>query len=171
MAGLWIDLRFTLSRLDSLAADPDALLDDGVALPALQYELHRAGELVAGLEPPEDTEPLHEELADALAEARDLTAEIVESLRAGPEALRALVWEWRGALFRVRFARVRLERPRATIEASVARAPKARTPPPLTAGLVAAGSLLVLVAALLGLWLLVVLMLTGTLAASILMRP
>ena len=46
MAGLWIDLQPTLARLDALAADADHLLDDHETLPALQYELHCAGELV-----------------------------------------------------------------------------------------------------------------------------
>ena len=55
MAGLWIDLRSTLSRLDALAADPELTLEAD-ALPALQYELHSAGELVVGLEPPADSE-------------------------------------------------------------------------------------------------------------------
>jgi hypothetical protein len=45
------------------------------------------------------------------------------------------------------------------------------TPPILAAGAVAAGTALVLVAALLGLWLLVGLTLTGTVAASVLLRP
>jgi len=172
MAGLWIDLRSTLSRLDVLAADPDLLLDVD-ALPALQYELHSAGELVAGLEPPDDTELMHRELADALAEARDLTAEIADALQqGGPDAAAPLVWEWRGSLFRIRFARLRLERPRTTIATiTVVPTPQPRTPPPVTAGVVAFGSALVLLAALLGLWLLVGLTLAGTLAASILLRP
>ena len=173
MAGLWIDLRLTLSRLDTLAADPDELLEAADALPSLQYELHSAGELVAGLEPPPETERLHEELADALAEARDLTAEIAEALeQGGADGAAPLLWEWRGSLFRVRFARLRLERPRKAPAAPAAvRAPEPRTPPPVTAGVVALGSVLVLLAALLGVWLLVGITLAGTLAASILLRP
>jgi len=172
MAGLWIDLRSTLARLDALAADPELPLDAD-ALPVLQYELHTAGELAAGLEPPADTEALHRELADALAEARDLTAEIADALQhGGPDAAAPLVWEWRGSLFRIRFARLRLERPRTTIATiTVVPTPQPRTPPPVTAGVVAFGSALVLLAALLGLWLLVGLTLAGTLAASILLRP
>ena len=172
MAGLWIDLRSTLSRLDALAADPELTLEAD-ALPALQYELHSAGELVVGLEPPADSEPLHRELGDALAEARDLTAEIADALQhGGPDAAVPLVWEWRGSLFRIRFARLRLERPRAsTAVVTPVPAPQPRTPPPLTAGVVAVGSALVLLAALLGLWLLVGLTLAGTLAASVLLRP
>lgn len=174
MAGLWIDLRSTLARLDALAADPDALLDDAESLPPLQYELHSAGELVAGLEPPAERELLHEELSDALAEARDLTAEITDALRRGDtEAAGPLVWEWRGSLFRVRFARLRLERPRSVPSpaAAAARPSQSGTPAPVTAGVVALGSVLVLLAALLGIWLLVGLALAGTLAASVLLRP
>jgi hypothetical protein len=82
------------------------------------------------------------------------------------------VWEWRGVLFRVRFARVRLERPRsaptATVEPS---APAISRPPVLAAGAVTIGSALVLVAALLGLWLLVAFTLAGTFAGSVLLRP
>src|SRR6266545_2388023 len=54
MAGLWIDLELTLARLDALAADTERLLDDREALPALQYELHCAAELVSALTPPQD---------------------------------------------------------------------------------------------------------------------
>jgi len=172
MAGLWIDLRLTLSRLDALAADSDVLLEDTDALPSLQYELHSAGELVAGLVPPTETERLHEELADALAEARDLTAEIAEALdQGGIDAALPLIWEWRGTLFRVRFARLRFERPRAVPAPAAVPTPQPRTPPPVTAGVVALGSVFVLLAALLGIWLLVGIALAGTLAASILLRP
>jgi hypothetical protein len=173
MAGLWIDLELTLARLDSLAGDPERLLDDRETLPALQYDLHCAAELVSGLTPPDDSALVHEELAEALAEARELTAEIGEALALGGLELAApLVWEWRGVLFRVRFARVRLERPRsartATVEPS---APAISRPPVLAAGAVTIGSALVLVAALLGLWLLVAFTLAGTFAGSVLLRP
>jgi hypothetical protein len=173
MAGLWIDLRLTLAHLDALAADADRLADDRDTLPSLQYELHCAAELAAGLAPPEDAELVHEELADALAEARETTAEIAEALaHGGVEGAAPFVWEWRGALFRVRFARVRLERPRfAPAPAGDAGTPPPARTPVLAAGAVAVGSALVLVAALLGLWLLVALMLTGTVAGSVLLRP
>ena len=173
MAGLWIDLRSTLSRLDALAADCDDLVENSDALPSLQYELHSAGELVAGLEPPAERERLHEELADALADARDLTAEIAEALdHGGADGAAPLLWEWRGSLFRIRFARLRLERPRrAPATPAALTAPQPRTPPPVAAGVVALGSVLVLLAALLGIWLLVGITLAGTLAASILLRP
>jgi hypothetical protein len=174
MAGLWIDLRTTLARLDALAGDLDRLGDEREALPGLQYELHRASELVAGLTPPGEAQSVHDELADALAEARETTAEIGEALALGGiEAAAPLVWEWRGVLFRVRFARVRLERgrPRRVTAVAVVPQDRPRTPPVLAAGAVAVGTALVLVAALLGLWLLVGLTLTGTVAASILLRP
>src|ERR1051326_656141 len=100
MAGLWIDLQFTLARLDALAADPDRLFEDRDVLPALQYELHCAAELASGLTPPQDAVPVHEELAEALTEARELTAEIADALAHGSsEAAAPLLWEWRGALF------------------------------------------------------------------------
>jgi hypothetical protein len=174
MAGLWIDLRTALARLDALASDADRLADDREALPGLQYELHRAVELVAGLKPPEDAHRVHEELADALAEAREATAEVGEALAlGGVDAAAPLVWEWRGALFRVRFARLRLERPRQASVAGpeVGSAAAPRTSPVLAALAVALGSGLVLFAALLGLWLLVALTLAGTAAASVLLRP
>src|SRR5919198_6720243 len=135
MAGLWIDLQLTLARLDTLAADPDLLFDDRDALPVLQYELHCAAELASGLTPPPDAALVHEEIAEALAEARELTAEIADALAHGaPEAAAPLIWEWRGALFRVRFARLRLERPRAVnappIEAVARLSPEKPDPPP-----------------------------------------
>ena len=173
MAGLWLDLRRTLADLDALANDP-AELDEEEALPALQYELHAAGETLAGIDPPEEAEAMHEELADALAEARDATAEVAEAYACGGLDLALpLVWEWRGALFRVRYARLRLTgapAPTPTTHA-LAVAPPPRTPAAVTASVVALGSALVLTAALLGLWLLVALMLAGTLAASLLLRP
>src|SRR5919204_6313309 len=113
LAGLWIDLELTLARLDALAADGERLLDEHETLPALQYELHCAAELVSGLTPPPQSAAVHDELSEALAEARDLTAELAEAVATGGlEAAAPLVWEWRGVLFRIRFARIRLERPR-----------------------------------------------------------
>lgn len=173
VAGLWIDLRAVLNELDALAADPELLLDERDALPALQYELHCAGEIVAGLTPPNGDELEHDELVDALAEARELTSEMSEALeRAGAQAAAQLVWEWRGALFRVRFARLRLERPRPAPAAPAAVAtPRPQHPPAVVVVAVATGSALLLFAALLGLWLLVALTLAGTLAASVLLHP
>jgi hypothetical protein len=173
MAGLWIDLRLALSRLDALSADVDALPDHRDELPPLQYELHCAAELAAGLAPPEGAEVEHEELTDALTDAREITAEVADALaHGGPDATAPLVWEWRGALFRVRYARLRLERPR-KVRPPVA-APEVSRPTaslPVTAGAVALGSVFVLLAALLGLWLLVALTLLVTFAASVCLRP
>jgi hypothetical protein len=173
MAGLWIDLQLTLARLDSIAADTEQLVDDRDVLPALQYELHCASERVSGLSPPQDAAAVHEELGEALAEARELTAEIAEALaHGGVDAAAPLVWEWRGVLFRIRFARVRLERPHSASMVTFEAAPAATTRPPVVAaGAVAVGSAVVLAAALLGLWLLVGVVLAGTLAGSVLLRP
>jgi hypothetical protein len=112
IAGLWRGLAEALDRLEHLAADPAERLadpDEADALPRLQYTLHAAGEIVAGIAPPADAEMTHAELAAALAGARDATAEVAEALAyGGPEAAEPLVYEWRGALFRVRLARLRL---------------------------------------------------------------
>lgn len=112
LAGLWSDLSRTLRRLEQIAADPEQQLDadDGAdELAQLRYSLHLAGERVYGLEPPPGAEGPHGELAAALEGARDATAEIAEAAESGgPEAVAWLVHEWRGALFRVRLARLRL---------------------------------------------------------------
>lgn len=172
IAGLWIDLELALARLDALAADAERLVDDRETLPALQYELHCASELVSAVAAPQDAALVHEELAEALADARELTAETAEALaHGGIEAAAPLIWEWRGALFRIRFARIRLERPRIAAAAPDPGSPPAARAPVVAAAAVGVGSALVLVAALLGLWLLVALMLTGTVAGSVLLRP
>jgi hypothetical protein len=172
MAGLWLDVRRSLATLDSIAADP-SLLHDAEVLPPLQYELHCAAEAVAGLTPPDGAELLHEELAAALACARDATAEVWEAYEhGGPDAVEPLVWELRGVLFRVRYARLRLDPAQpAPLPRTVASVPPARTPGSVTAGVVVSGSALVLAAALLGLWLLVALTLAATVAASFRLRP
>jgi hypothetical protein len=116
VAGLWRGLAGTLARLDELARDPEHAFEDESLLdelPSLQYSLHRAAELAYGLEPPEGAEGPHVELAAALEEARDATAEVLAGVEAfGPEAAAGVVHEWRGALFRVRLARMRLAGPR-----------------------------------------------------------
>lgn len=170
---LWIDLELALARLDALAADQDRLQDERHALPGLQYDLHRAAEIVSGLTPPPGAAAVHEEFAQALAEARDLTAEMSEALSCGGcEAAAPLVWEWRGVLFRVRFARLRLERPRLQPAVAEGAEPtKSKAQPIVAATAVAVGSALVLFAALLGLWLLVAITLTGTVVGSVLLRP
>jgi hypothetical protein len=130
-------------------------------------------ELVSGLTPPEGAELEHEELASSLLDARELTSEIGEALQnGGPDAAAPLLWEWRGGLFRVRYARSCLLRPRAepaSVPLAVAPAAPVRSSfPPIA---VALGSGLVLVGALLGLWLLVALTLTVTVAASLRLHP
>src|SRR4051794_21093863 len=156
MAGLWSDLARTLTRLEAVAADPEERLDDALeTLPPLQYALHRTGELVVGIEPPPGAEVAHAELAAALADARDATAEVLEAVEAGgPDAGALLVHGWRGALFRVRLARHRLVgRP----EPVAAPSPPVEAPRPPAAAL--AATLLVVVGvgaftsgAVLGLW-------------------
>ena len=105
MAELWGGLSRSLSLLDRLAADPDALTADDASarLQRLQYSLHAASEEAYGLDPPADAQPAHHELAWALGGARDATAEVAEALdEQGPEGVAPLLHEWRGALFRVR---------------------------------------------------------------------
>jgi len=122
IAGVWTDLRTTLHRLEVLASDPDEALardDAPERLGGLQYSLHRSAELVTGLEPPLDSETAHTELAEALTEARDATAEIAYLLDVDDaEAAQPFVYEWRGALFRVRLAQLRLAGPVTTATAS-----------------------------------------------------
>ena len=131
VAGLWRGLAGTLSRLDELARDPERSFEDEFVLeelPGLQYSLHRAAELAYGLEPPEGAEGPHVELAAALEEARDATAEVLAGVEAfGPEAAAGVVHEWRGALFRVRLARMRLagQRPPRPVEVVAEREPVA----------------------------------------------
>ena len=115
MGELWGVLTRTLSHLDEFAAEPERLDDEAAPddLRRLQYGLHTAGERVYGLAPPPGCEPAHTELWAALAGARDTTAEVAEALEEdGPEAVGMLVHEWRGSLFRVRLARLRLFAPR-----------------------------------------------------------
>jgi hypothetical protein len=130
IAGVWTDLRTTLHRLELLAADPDEAFvrdDAPERLGGLQYSLHRSAELVSGLEPPIEAEPAHEELAEALTDARDATAEIAYVLDvADAETAQPYVYEWRGALFRVRLAQVRLAGPAPAPTASPGRRVRSR---------------------------------------------
>jgi hypothetical protein len=114
VAGLWNRLARALCELEAIAGDPEALREDEILdrLPPLQYSLHAAAELALGLRPPPGSEAAHAELAAALAAARDATAEFAEVLDlGGAEVAETLVPEWRGALFRVRLARLRLSTP------------------------------------------------------------
>jgi hypothetical protein len=111
---LWTALARTLSRLDLAAAEPDALDDDGAeqALRRLQYSLHVSSEHVVGIVPPAGEETAHAELEAALLAARDATAEVADAVSLwGASGVEPLLYEWRGALFRVRLARLRLTPP------------------------------------------------------------
>jgi hypothetical protein len=112
---LWRRLGIALARLERIAESPTEWMRDDVReeLPALQYTLHAGAELALGITPPNGLEEAHTELVAALTQARDATAEIALAAdAAGPELIEPLLPEWRGALFRVRLARLRaLEKP------------------------------------------------------------
>jgi hypothetical protein len=114
MGELWTGLTRALGQLDRLAGEPEQL-DDGAALTSLrrlQYRLHLAGEHADEVTPPEGAATAHAELAAALRDARDATGEVVEAVdEQGLDGLVPLLHEWRGALFRVRLARLRLAAP------------------------------------------------------------
>ena len=115
VGALWSGLARTLAELERLAADPAGLDDEDTlgSLKQLQYRLHLASEQAYGISPPSGVEPVHAELAAALAGARDATAELVEALEEdGLEAALTCLHEWRGALFRVRLARLRAATPK-----------------------------------------------------------
>lgn len=108
---LWSGLARTLSELDVAASEPEVLDQDdaATALRRLQYRLHLAREDAFGLRPPAGAETAHAELSAALKDARDATAEVAEVASIwGAEGAQPLLYEWRGALFRVRLARLRL---------------------------------------------------------------
>jgi hypothetical protein len=111
---LWKRLGLALTRLERLAESPEEWADEDVLaeLPSLQYCLHAGAELAVGIRPPHGLEAAHAELMAALAHARDATAEVAAAAEAaGVELVEPLLPEWRGALFRVRLARLRaLER-------------------------------------------------------------
>jgi hypothetical protein len=114
LGDLWSGLSRTLARLDVAAAEPQHLdeTDATASLRRLQYALHLAAEHAYGLEPPPQAASAHAELADALTCARDATAEVAEAVSLwGAEGVETLLHEWRGALFRVRLARMRLAAP------------------------------------------------------------
>jgi hypothetical protein len=113
---LWERVGTALTRLERIAESPAGGLVDIHAdeLPGLQYSLHAGAELALGIDAPPVAASLHAELVDALGEARDATAEVAYALdNAEVETVEALLPEWRGTLFRVRLARLRvLERSR-----------------------------------------------------------
>lgn len=114
MGELWTGLARTMTRLDLVAGDPVRLEDSDAchSLRRLQYALHLAGELAYGVAPPAAARTAHAELADALRCARDATAEVAEAVSIwGAAGVEPLLPEWRGALFRVRLARLRVAPP------------------------------------------------------------
>jgi hypothetical protein len=133
---LWSGLAGTLGELERLAGEP-ARLDDADALAALrrlQYRLHIASEAAYGFAPPSGVEPVHAELAAALAGARDATADLADALEEdGFDSALQQLHEWRGALFRVRLARLRLVPP----SRSRTPVPRPRRTPPTRKALVA----------------------------------
>jgi hypothetical protein len=153
MGELWSGLALALSRLDRLAAEPSELREEEVAeLRRLQYRLHAVAERVYGLAPPAGAVTAHADLWAALTCARDATAEVVEALEEdGPDAAEPFVHEWRGALFRVRLARMRLAGPR---EAPPAPDPARReiSLPLLACVLVGIGGAAFVTGAVSGLW-------------------
>lgn len=157
MAGLWGRLSRVLARLESIASRPEEELADETvleSLPALQYALHTAGELALGIDPPIEAEWAHQELASALEDARDATAEVTEAAEfGGPEAAAALVPEWRGALFRVRLAQMRLARTPREVPAPVPTAARHEDRAALVAtSLVLLGTFVVTCGAVVGVW-------------------
>ena len=165
VADLWERVGAALSRLERIAESPAERLTEEVAgeLPSLQYHLHAGSELALGIAPPPGAEAVHEELVAALGQARDATAQVAFALEAAErELVEQLLPEWRGALFRVRLARLRaLERFPLTPPAKPERpaAAKAdgneRTSPALAFAptvLVIGGALLITAGAVLAAW-------------------
>jgi hypothetical protein len=135
MGEVWAGVNGTLGRVDAIADEPDELASDrGVAaLRRLQYRLHLAGEQAYGIAPPPGSASAHAELRDALVSARDATAVIADTVEDdGPEGAVPLLHEWRGALFRVRLARLRLATPEPAEDE-----PRGRVRPELAAPLAA----------------------------------
>lgn len=161
---LWERVGAALVRLERVAESPaEAATDEFLGeLPHLQYGLHAGAELAVGIDPPRGAEELHEELVASLAEARDITAEIGNALEGGDfELVDPLLPEWRGALFRVRLARLRaIERATVTIgsdgDAEPPRRRRSRELPSVSAlvatGLVIGGAFLFTAGAVLAAW-------------------
>lgn len=165
VSGIWERVGTALVRLERVAESPleTATYDFLEELPQLQYSLHAGAELAHGIDPPRGTESLHEELVAALAEARDATSEAGHALEAGDsELVESLLPEWRGALFRVRLARLRaLERsavaPGSDSDGEAKRAPRAQRDRAVVSSLVATvlvigGALLFTAGAVLAAW-------------------
>lgn len=157
LTGLWRRLGRALRELEAIASDFDELFDEDDVLerlPSLQYALHAGAELALGLHPPPGAEAAHAELAAALTSARDATADVAEALELGGRtAAEPLLHEWRGALFRVRLARLRVAAPRPLPAEAAARPELPRGASALTATLLAlTGALVFAAGATLALW-------------------
>ncbi|HEV2591166.1 MAG TPA: hypothetical protein VGU02_04665 [Gaiellaceae bacterium] len=142
---LWPDVSRALTRLETIAGDPYAYAPEDVAeqLTHLQYRLHVAAESILGLRPPPGAESVHAELSDALECARDTTSEVAEAVADdGIDAFRFVLHEWRGALFRVRLARLRIAPPAVPRPEPVAEVDQAEIGRPLMAFLLAVGGAL-----------------------------
>jgi hypothetical protein len=175
MGELWTELSRSLTRLDRLAAEPDRLEHDSTvaSLSRLRYSLHLAAEHTYGVAPPIGAESAHAELGAALAAARDATAEVAEAaLDSGPEGVRLLVPEWRGALFRVRLARLRLASPAPHPESAGVADVADGIARPLTAFLLALGGAVAFaLGATLGYWPAWVVGLVGVCISVLVYRP
>ncbi len=155
LGDLWSGLSRTLARLDVVAAEPERLddVDASASLRRLQYALHLAAEHTYGLEPPPAAASAHAELADALTCARDATADVAEAVAIwGTEGAGTLLHEWRGALFRVRLARMRLAAPPAPAATGEDRADHSLAWPLAAFTLALAGALAFVAGATLQLW-------------------
>jgi hypothetical protein len=155
MGELWTELSHTLSRLDRYAATPDRLDDvrAELSLDRLRYALHLASEHAYGVTPPAGAETAHAELRSSLAAARDATAEVAEALTDhGAEGVEPLLPEWRGSLFRVRLARLRLATPVVRNEALVDATDESVARPLVAFLLALVGALSFVLGATFGLW-------------------
>jgi hypothetical protein len=170
---LWTGLSQTLARLEAIAGTPE-LLDHDEALDALrrlQYRLHSASESVLELSPPAAAEPAHGELAAALLGARDATGDVVEAVDlTGSRGVDVVLHEWRGALFRVRLARLRLTGPPSRQANPAEPIPKLRAPL-VASGLTVAGAAAFAVGATAGPWPLWVAGLLAVCLSLLLYRP
>ena len=106
-----------------------------------------------GLAPPPASGRSHVELAEALCGAREATGIVSDALEdGGLDAAEPLVWEWRGALFNVRLARLRQDVAREPVVPSRRDGPRRAHRPFTAAAFVLTGVSLVLAGALAGLW-------------------
>jgi len=152
LASLCTELNTTLRRLGVLSAEPPGqrAVDE---LQRLQYGLHLYAERLVGITPPGGGETAHAELAEALACARDATAEVAEAAGVGGRlATQALVWEWRGAIFRVRLARMLLQPPQRIAAQRPVDAASGLVAPLAAFSLTAAGATAFVLGAILALW-------------------